>query len=101
MKLGGSVAITNALVLKRCACLGMGPAFLPDWLVKTELESGALIDLFPDIEFITGDGDAAAWLVYPSRVYVPAKVRRFVEFFRAEVGSAIDSAQRPSDVPRR
>ena len=58
----------------------MAPAFLPDWLVQSELDSGALTDLFPDFEFDAGDKDPAAWFVYPSRLYVPLKVRRFIDF---------------------
>ena len=86
MRLTGSVSISNALALKRCACLGMGPAFLPDWLVGKELETGELIDLFPDVEFLTGEDEQAAWFVYPTRLYVPLKVRRFIGFFTAELG---------------
>jgi len=87
MRLTGSVSISNALALKRCACLGMGPAFLPDWLVQKELETGELIDLFPDVTFLTGEGEQAAWFVYPTRLYVPLKVRRLIDYFTAELGA--------------
>ena len=85
MKLTGSVSISNVLALKRCACLGMGPAFLPDWLVREELKAGSLIDMFPGWEFLTGEDEPAAWFVYPTRLYVPLKVKRFIEFFTSEV----------------
>ncbi len=85
MILKGSVTISNALALKRCACLGLGPAFLPDWLVKAELAAGTLVDVFPDWEFTTNNGESAAWCVYPSRLYTPLKVRKFVDFLTEEL----------------
>jgi DNA-binding transcriptional LysR family regulator len=83
LNLSGPVTISSALSLRRCACNGMAPAFLPDWLVRNELQTGELIDPFPDFEFDAGDRDPAAWFVYPSRLYVPLKVRRFMEFVQA------------------
>ncbi len=86
LTLKGSVTISNAMALKRCACLGLGPAFLPDWLVKSELATGTLVDVYPDWEFLTGDGESAAWCVYPSRLYTPLKARTFVDFLAEELG---------------
>jgi DNA-binding transcriptional LysR family regulator len=48
--------------------------------VARELDSGALVDLFPDHQVTATDYDSAAWLLYPSRAYLPLKVRVFVDF---------------------
>lgn len=68
-----------------CAVGGLGPALLPDWLCEKEVENGELIDLFPDYECAATDFDTSAWLVYPSRSYVPVKLRVFIDFLREKV----------------
>ncbi len=80
LNLKGAISITSALCLKRCALEGNRPAFLPDWLVRGELASGALVDVFPDYAYQIEVSGLAAWFVYPSRLYVPLKVRRFMAF---------------------
>lgn len=35
--------------------------------------------LLPDYEVTATDFDTAAWLIYPSRAYVPLKVRAFID----------------------
>lgn len=84
----GAVTISNALALHRAACEGLGPALLADWLVKRDLASGALVDLFPNFEASAADFETAAWVVYPSRAYVPRKVRVFVDFLKAQARRA-------------
>jgi DNA-binding transcriptional LysR family regulator len=64
----------------------MGPALLADWMVKPELASGALVDLFPDYAVTATDFETAAWLLYPSRSYLPRKVRVVIDFLRHEFG---------------
>jgi DNA-binding transcriptional LysR family regulator len=68
-----------------CAVQGLGPALLPDWLCRKEVASGELVNLFPDYECAPTDFDTAAWLVYPSRDYIPLKLRAFIDFLRQEV----------------
>jgi DNA-binding transcriptional LysR family regulator len=73
---------SNAMALKQCGLAGMGVMLQARWMVGNELRAGALVDLFPDYEVTAALDDAAAWLVYPSRTYVPQKVRAFVDFLR-------------------
>jgi hypothetical protein len=47
------------------------------------LNSGALINLFPD----WSDERFALYVYYPSRNHVPAKVRTFIDFIVASLGS--------------
>lgn len=75
--------VGNGDALLYCARAGMGMALLPRWLVTEDLASGQLIDLFSDLEATQTEFDAALWLVYPSREYVPLKVRVFVDRFVA------------------
>lgn len=66
---------SNAMALKQCALAGMGIILQARWVVGNELRTGTLVDVFPDYEVTAALDDAAAWLVYPSRKYVPQKVQ--------------------------
>jgi DNA-binding transcriptional LysR family regulator len=81
----GHLLISHGVTMTACAVAGLGPALLPDWLCRDEIQSGTLIDLFPHYECTATNFDTAAWLVYPSRNYVPSKVRIFVDFLKAEI----------------
>lgn len=78
----GRVVISNALALEQCAVAGMGVALLPHWIVDEQIRSGSLIDLFPDYQVTATDFNTAAWLVYPSRAYIPHKVRVLGDFLK-------------------
>ncbi len=85
----GHVLISHGVTMTRCAVTGLGPALLPDWLCAEEIKAGELIDLFPDHACTATEFDTSAWLVYPSRSYVPLKLRAFIDFLREKVeGSA-------------
>ena len=72
------------MALKQCALAGMGITLQARWMVGREIREGILIDVFPDYEVTAALDDVAAWLVYPSRKYVPQKVRVFVDFLRQQ-----------------
>lgn len=86
----GKVIIANALSLRRAALQGLGPALLADWLVGRDLSAGRLVDLFPDHACTATSFDTAAWALYPSRSYLPGKVRVMIDFLRNQLaqGSA-------------
>jgi DNA-binding transcriptional LysR family regulator len=79
----GRTIISNAIALQQCAIDGMGLALLPHWLVDEDLRVGTLVNVFPDYEVTATDFNTAAWLVYPSRAYVPLKVRAFIDFLKS------------------
>jgi DNA-binding transcriptional LysR family regulator len=81
----GHLLVSHGVTMTACAVAGLGPALLPDWLCRDEINNGLLIDLFPDYECTATDFDTAAWLVYPSRSYLPSKVRVFVNFLQTEI----------------
>jgi DNA-binding transcriptional LysR family regulator len=74
--------VSKALV-KDCAIAGMGLALLPYWLVDPLLDSGALVNVFSNYAVTATDFNTAAWLVYPSRTYMPLKVQVFIERLKA------------------
>lgn len=81
----GKIMISNAIALQQCAIAGMGLALLPHWLIDEDLRSGTLVNVFPEYAVTATDFNTAAWLVYPSRSYVPLKVRVFIDFLKQAV----------------
>jgi DNA-binding transcriptional LysR family regulator len=78
----GRTIISSAIALQQCAIAGMGLALLPHWLIDEDLRAGTLVNLFPDYEVTATDFSTAAWLIYPTRAYVPLKVRVFIDFLK-------------------
>jgi DNA-binding transcriptional LysR family regulator len=78
----GRVVASNGVALRQCAVAGMGVLMLPRWNIAEELRSGALVQLFPDVQATASEFDTAAWLLYPSRSYLPLKVRLFADFLK-------------------
>lgn len=84
----GDVVISSALALRECARVGMGPALLADWLIGDDLAQGRLIDPYPGYHVAATDFQTAAWLLYPSRSYLPDKVRVMIDFLKVNLGAA-------------
>ena len=78
-----SLTISSALAVRRAALSGLGPALLADWTVADDVMQGRLIDLLPNWEASAEAFDTAAWILYPSRAYLPAKSRVFIDYMRA------------------
>lgn len=83
----GRLVLSNALAAHDCAVAGAGPALLADWVVADSLRAGALVDLFPNWRAAATDFDTAAWLIYPSRAYLPLKTRAFIDALRGHVAA--------------
>ena len=82
----GKISISNALSLRSAAADGLGPALLADWLVERDIEDGRLIDVFPEFDVTATTFKTAAWMVYPSRAFLPGKVRVVIDFLREHLG---------------
>ncbi len=78
----GRILMSNALSLKQACQNKLGPALLPDWLIDQEISRGKLVNLFPDFDVTATSFDTGAWFVYPSRNYLPAKIRVTIDFIR-------------------
>ena len=84
----GRLVTTGALALRQAALNGIGPALLPDWLTAEPLRKGHLIDLFPDYACTATSFDTGAWALYPSRSFLPRKVRVMIDFLRQRLNAA-------------
>ena len=82
----GDILISNALALRECALSGLGLALLADWLIDDDLREGRLVDLFPKHHVTATSFATAAWLLYPSRAFLPKKVRVAIDFLKEYLG---------------
>lgn len=65
----------NETLLHLGALAGMGFTVLPSWLIRSDLADGKLEAVFPEVTF-----RGQLFGVYPSRKYLSAKVRTFLDF---------------------
>lgn len=73
---------TNPMTLKQCVLGHMGIGVFPSWIIGRELREGKLIPLLKGYQVSTSTTEVHAWALYPSRVYVPQKVRVFVDYLK-------------------
>lgn len=84
--INSSLIISNALALLRAAEEGLGPTLLSDWLAESAIRNGNLINLFPGYEVSATNFQSAAWLLYPSRTFLPQKTRLLLDFLKEKLG---------------
>ncbi|HYP90953.1 MAG TPA: LysR family transcriptional regulator [Polyangiaceae bacterium] len=89
----GNLVLSTALALRSAALDGLGPVLLADWHLDEDFSRGRLVDLFPHHEVTATTFDTAAWLLYPSRSYLPHKVRSTIEFLRKHLGKGAAKRQ--------
>ncbi len=78
----GDITLSPAGSLRDAARLGLGIAMLPNWLVDEDIAAGRLVRLLPEFDVTATTFDTAVWLVYPSRAYLPNKVRVMIDFLK-------------------
>jgi len=78
----GDILISNALALRECALAGLGPALLPNWLIDEDIAKRRLVQLFPAYDATATTFETAAFVLYPNRAFLPAKVRLTIDFLR-------------------
>jgi DNA-binding transcriptional LysR family regulator len=81
----GDITLSPANALRQAAIDGLGPALLPSWLVDPDIAAGRLVNAFPKYEITATTFETAAWLVYPSRAFLPNKVRVMIDFLRQRI----------------
>ncbi len=81
----------NEIMLHLAALEGMGLVFLPMWMTQSDISDGRLEMVLPKAVTF----DATLHAVYPSRKYLSAKVRTFIDFLASRPnlcsGAAEDS----------
>jgi len=75
----GSLKINDVLSCKEAAVAGLGIAILPVDIVRQEIKSNRLKHLLSELKLPS----PALFAVYPSRQWVPSKLKVFLEFLQA------------------
>jgi DNA-binding transcriptional LysR family regulator len=86
VKVNGPVCADNGDILKSAAVAGLGVALLPTFIVGPELQAGRLQQILPDY----CPPEISIYAVFPSRRYLSAKVRTFVDFLSDCFGETPD-----------
>lgn len=76
VRVNGPVCADNGDVLKEAAIAGLGIALLPTFIVGNDLREGRLVQVLQDY----CPDDITIHAVFPSRRYLSAKVRTFIDY---------------------
>ena len=77
--------ISNSPEMELALCVaGQGITRLPAFNLDDELDTGKLVELFPELPNI----DIGVYLIYPSRKHMSSKVRHFIDFVMQELGDS-------------
>jgi DNA-binding transcriptional LysR family regulator len=88
---------SNESLLHQAAIEGLGMTFLPHLMVEADLQSGELEEVLPESAQIV----AKLYAVYPSRKYLSAKVRTFIDLLTKRASQAVRERQAVIDMPTR
>lgn len=77
--------VSNAMALRDLTLRGMGCSLMASWMVSDDVTEGRLVRLCPDYRVSATDFQSAAWLLYPSRRYQPAKTQAMVSFLKEKL----------------
>ncbi|PKA40981.1 LysR family transcriptional regulator [Rhizobium sullae] len=73
----GMLVTNSSEVIREAVIAGLGIALRSTWDIGEELKSGKLVQVLPPYE---GSRNVALSAVYPSRQFLPAKVRLFIDY---------------------
>lgn len=91
IRVGGSVRVNNGDFINRIVVDGAGLMCQPGFLVEQEIRAGRLVRLLPDYAF----QPIGIYAVYPSRQFLSAKIRTFVDFVAAHFAERQDWSDAP------
>lgn len=73
----GALMTNSSEVVREAVLAGIGVGLRSTWDIGPELASGKLVQILPDYE---GSKNIAVHAIYPSRQFLPVKVRLFIDF---------------------
>ncbi|MBM7325721.1 substrate binding domain-containing protein, partial [Agrobacterium sp. S2] len=79
----GMLVTNSSEVIREAVISGLGVALRSTWDIGHELRSGKLVQVLPGYE---GSRNVTLSAVYPSRQFLPAKVRLFIDYLAALYG---------------
>jgi DNA-binding transcriptional LysR family regulator len=79
----GMLKTNSSEVIREAVLTGLGIALRSTWDIGQELSSGRLVRVLPKYQ---GSRNVSISAIYPSRQFLPAKVRAFVEYLQGVYG---------------
>jgi DNA-binding transcriptional LysR family regulator len=79
----GPLVSNNGNFLCQSACEHQGILYPPDFVVRQALEAGQLVPILTDYCI----GSSHIYAVYPTRHYLPLKVKRLIEFLKMRLNN--------------
>jgi DNA-binding transcriptional LysR family regulator len=89
IELGQNFKVNAAEAMAQAAAAGMGICLLPDMVAAKSFQQAQLVRLLPQYKLHERD----IYALYPSRRFLDAKVRAWVEFLKEEMPKAFDGYQ--------
>ena len=80
-RVDASITCDNGDLMRALAVAGHGLAFKSAWDIAEDVRAGRLVPLLGDVIL----PDAHIYAIYPSRCYLPARIRLFVEHLQQEL----------------
>lgn len=84
LKPEGPLLTNSSEVVRETVLAGLGIALRSTWDIGPELKAGRLVRVLPEWE---GSANVGLYAVYPSRQFLPAKVRAFIDFLAGLYGA--------------
>ena len=81
--ISGPIRADNGDIIRLAALGGAGIVFQPNFIVGDDIAAGRLVRVLPDWQ----SAELGVYAVYPSRQHLSAKVRTFVDFLVAALGT--------------
>lgn len=79
----GPIRVNSPIAVRQAAVEGLGYALVPSYLCQSEIESGSLVHLLPEVF----KDEITMQVVYPNRDHMPAKVRLFIDYLADQMNS--------------
>ncbi|MEO1749508.1 MAG: LysR substrate-binding domain-containing protein, partial [Pseudomonadota bacterium] len=80
----GTLTSNSSEVIREAVVAGVGIALRSTWDIGTDLASGKLVRVLDDYQ---GTSNIGIFAIYPSRQFLPAKVRLFIDYMAELFGT--------------
>ncbi len=80
VSVSGNLESESSAVLLTSAVNGLGLVMLQEAMVRSAIEKGELVNVFPDYQVSSTDADIALYAVYPGSQQTSPKNRAFIDF---------------------
>jgi DNA-binding transcriptional LysR family regulator len=81
LRVDAAITCDNGDLMRALAVAGHGLAFKSAWDIAEDVRAGRLVPLLGDVIM----PEANIYAIYPSRCYLPARIRRFVDYLQQEL----------------